>query len=131
MRCDFLVVGGGIAGASAGYFLAESGSVTVLEMEAVPGYHSTGRSAALFTEYYGNSVVRALTTASRGFYLAPPPGFTEPLLTPRGVLALCRAGRATDRGVGPAHHLHRAAHAGRADRADRGGDRRRGRGACR
>jgi D-arginine dehydrogenase len=92
MRCDFLVVGGGIAGASAGYFLAESGSVTVLEMEAVPGYHSTGRSAALFTEYYGNSVVRALTRASRGFYLAPPPGFTEPLLTPRGVLALCPHG---------------------------------------
>jgi D-arginine dehydrogenase len=66
--------------------------VTILEMEAVPGYHSTSRSAALFTEYYGNSVVRALTRASRGFYLAPPPGFTEPLLTPRGVLALCPHG---------------------------------------
>ena len=92
MRCDFLVVGGGIAGVSAGYFLADSGSVTVLEMEAVPGYHSTGRSAALFTEYYGNEAVRALTRASRGFYLAPPPGFTEPLLTPRGVLALCPHG---------------------------------------
>jgi D-arginine dehydrogenase len=92
MWCDFLVVGGGIAGASVGYFLADFGSVTVLEMEAVPGYHSTGRSAALFTEYYGNSVVRALTKASRAFYLAPPPGFTEPLLTPRGVLALCPHG---------------------------------------
>jgi D-arginine dehydrogenase len=92
MRCDFLVVGGGIAGASAGFFLAEFGSVTVLEMEAVPGFHSTGRSAALFTEYYGNGVVRALTRASRGFYLAPPPGFTGPLLSPRGVLALCPHG---------------------------------------
>jgi D-arginine dehydrogenase len=92
MECDFLVVGGGIAGASAGYFLADFGRVTVLEMEAVPGYHSTGRSAALFTEYYGNSVVRALTRASREFYLAPPPGFAGPLLTPRGVLALCPHG---------------------------------------
>lgn len=92
MGCDFLVVGGGIAGASAGYFLAESGSVTVLEMEAVPGYHSTGRSAALFSEYYGNSLVRALTVASREFYLAPPFGFNEQLLTPRGVLALCPHG---------------------------------------
>lgn len=92
MSCDFLVVGGGIAGASVGYFLASSGSVTVLEMEAVPGYHSTGRSAALFTEYYGNGVVRALTRASRAFYRAPPPGFTRPLLTPRGVLALCPHG---------------------------------------
>lgn len=66
--------------------------MTVLEMEPVPGYHSTGRSAALFTEYYGNAVVRALTRASREFYLAPPPGFTRPLVTPRGVLALCPHG---------------------------------------
>jgi D-arginine dehydrogenase len=92
VSCDFLVVGGGIAGASVGYFLASSGTVTVLEMESVPGYHSTGRSAALFTEYYGNDVVRALTRASRSFYLAPPDGFTRPLLTPRGVLALCPHG---------------------------------------
>lgn len=92
MESDFLVVGGGIAGASVGYFLADYGSVTVLEMEPVPGYHSTGRSAALFTEYYGNGVVRALTRASREFYLAPPPGFTRPLVTPRGVLALCPHG---------------------------------------
>lgn len=92
MWSDFLVVGGGIAGASAGYFLAGFGSVTVLEMEAVPGYHSTGRSAALFSEYYGNSVVRALTAASKGFYRTPPAGFTQPLLTPRGVLALCPHG---------------------------------------
>jgi D-arginine dehydrogenase len=92
MWSDFLVVGGGIAGASVGYFLSDFGSVTVLEMEAVPGYHSTGRSAALFSEYYGNRVVRALTAASRGFYLAPPPGFTQPLLRPRGVLALCPHG---------------------------------------
>ena len=92
MRSDFLVVGGGIAGASAGYFLAASGTVTLLEAEAVPGYHATGRSAALFSEYYGNAVVRALTAASRPFYAAPPPGFTAPLLSPRGVLALCPHG---------------------------------------
>lgn len=92
MRSDFLVIGGGIAGASAGYFLAESGSVTLLERESVPGYHSTSRSAALFSEYYGNGVVRALTAASRQFYGSPPPGFTRPLVTPRGVLALCPHG---------------------------------------
>lgn len=92
MGTDFLVVGAGIAGASVGYFLAGHGSVTVLEMERAPGFHSTGRSAALFTEYYGNSVVRALTRASREFYLAPPSGFTRPLVTPRGVLALCPHG---------------------------------------
>ena len=92
MRTDFLVVGGGIAGASAGYFLAAHGQVTLLEREAVAGYHSTGRSAALFSEYYGNRAVRALTAASRTFYTAPPPGFRQELLSPRGVLALCPRG---------------------------------------
>jgi D-arginine dehydrogenase len=92
VTCDFLIIGGGIAGASAGYFLSASGRVTLLEAEAVPGSHSTSRSAALFSEYYGNSVVRALTAASRPFYFAPPPGFTTPLVTPRGVLALCPHG---------------------------------------
>jgi D-arginine dehydrogenase len=92
VRSDFLVIGGGIAGASAGYFLSAAGHVTLLEREAVPGYHSTSRSAALFSEYYGNRVVRALTAASRRFCAAPPAGFATPLLTPRGVLALCPRG---------------------------------------
>ncbi len=90
---DVLILGGGIAGACAGYFLAERAAVTLLEMEDVPGYHSTSRSAALFSEYYGNRCVRALTAASRPFFEAPPPGFAEhPLLAPRGVLALAPHG---------------------------------------
>jgi D-arginine dehydrogenase len=90
---DFLVIGGGIAGAGAGYFLAGSGHVTLLEAEPVPGLHSTGRSAALFSEYYGNSVVRALTAASRPFFTTPPPGFAaHPLLAPRGTVTLCPPG---------------------------------------
>ena len=43
----------------------------VLEREAQPGYHSTGRSAALFMETYGTPAIRALTRASRAFYAAP------------------------------------------------------------
>jgi D-arginine dehydrogenase len=87
MSADFLIVGGGIAGASAGYFLAERGQVTVLEREDSLGYHSTGRSAALYTETYGNAPIRALTVCSGPFFRNPPPGFSEhPLLSPRGVL---------------------------------------------
>lgn len=90
---NFLIVGGGVAGASAGYFLAEFGTVTLLEMEHAPGYHATGRSAALFSEYFGSPAVRTLTTASRSFLTTPPPGFADgPLLTPRGVLTLCPVG---------------------------------------
>src|SRR6185312_10595051 len=59
--------------------------VVVLEQEALPGVHSTGRSAALFSETYGNATVRALSRASRAFLTSPPDGFGEaPLLTPRG-----------------------------------------------
>src|SRR5882757_9223014 len=90
---DFLVLGGGMAGASAGYFLAAAGSVRLLEMEQVPGYHSTGRSAALYSEYYGGRVVRALTSASKPFFTAPPTHVATSLLSPRSVLALCPAGR--------------------------------------
>lgn len=93
METDFLVVGGGIAGAGVGYFLAGSGPVTLLEAESVPGVHSTGRSAALFSEYYGNGVVRALTAASRSFFTGPPAGFADhPLLAPRGTVTLCLPG---------------------------------------
>ena len=46
---DFLIVGGGIAGASVGFWLSRYGSVLLLEREEHPGYHSTGRSAALPT----------------------------------------------------------------------------------
>ncbi|SVE11554.1 uncharacterized protein METZ01_LOCUS464408, partial [marine metagenome] len=58
----------------------------------MPGYHTTGRSAAVFTEAYGNRAIRGITAASRAFYDAPPEGFGEdPLLTPRGALFIGRA----------------------------------------
>lgn len=92
-HCDFLVIGAGIAGASVACFLAPHGSVVLLERESQPGYHSTGRSAALFLESYGTPQVRALTAASRGFLESPPEGFSEhPLLGPRGCLLVAAPG---------------------------------------
>jgi D-arginine dehydrogenase len=87
IKADFVVVGGGIAGASIAYWLAPRARVIVLEREPQPGYHSTGRSAALFMESYGPAQVRALTRASRAFFERPPEGFAaQPLLAPRGEL---------------------------------------------
>lgn len=85
---DVIVVGAGMAGASVGWQLAQAGQrVLVLERESQPGYHTTGRSAALFEEHYGPEQVQALTRASRAFYEHPPAGFTEhALLHPRGVM---------------------------------------------
>lgn len=93
MQYDFAVIGAGIAGASVTYHLAGSGRVALLERESQPGYHATGRSAAMFMETYGPPAVRALTRASRAFFAAPPPGFTEhPVLTPRGAMHVARVG---------------------------------------
>jgi D-arginine dehydrogenase len=91
---DFLIIGGGIAAASTGYWLAQHGRVLLLEAESQPGYHATGRSAALFMESYGPPQVRALTRASRAFFEAPPAGFSEhPLLAPRGAMMVAIQGQ--------------------------------------
>ncbi|HRH86911.1 MAG TPA: FAD-dependent oxidoreductase [Rubrivivax sp.] len=94
MDSDFLIIGAGIAGASIGYFLAPHGRVTLLEHESQPGYHSTGRSAALFLASYGTPQVRALTLASRAFFESPPDGFADSaILTPRGTLFVAAPGQ--------------------------------------
>src|ERR1700688_4472576 len=93
---DVIIVGGGIAGAGAAYEIAAFASVILLERESRCGYHSTGRSAASFTENYGNAVVRRLAIASRAFLDKPPPGFCEhPLLTPQPVITIARTDQLT------------------------------------
>jgi D-arginine dehydrogenase len=92
--CDVLVVGAGIAGASAAADIAGDAKVILLERESQPGYHSTGRSAALYIRNYGSKSVRALTAASFGFFTAPPENFAEqPLLSRRGALELAHEGQ--------------------------------------
>ena len=92
-HADVVVIGGGIAGVSVAYELSRSLGVTLLEMEPTLAYHTTGRSAATFLETYGGEQVRALTTASRPFFEAPPEGFDPVLATPRPLLQIALAGR--------------------------------------
>jgi len=77
---DIIVIGGGIAGLSAAARLSDLGRVTLLEREAATGYHTSGRSAALFDETYGLPSTVALNRASRA-YLAQ-----TGVLSPRGAL---------------------------------------------
>lgn len=92
-NCDFLIIGAGVSGAAAGYELVKSGKVVMLEAEDAPGYHSTGRSAALFTRNYGPALVRAISSASFDFLSNPPAGFADhPLLTPRGGMSVALHG---------------------------------------
>lgn len=88
---EFIVIGAGIAGASAAYELAKLGSTVILERESQPGYHTTGRSAAVFSEIYGNATIRGLTVGSRSFFASPPGGFCEhPLWKQRHSVMIAR-----------------------------------------
>ncbi|MBS1301242.1 FAD-dependent oxidoreductase [Loktanella sp. SALINAS62] len=82
---DFIVIGGGIAGLSAAAELATLGHVTVLEREPQTGYHSSGRSAALFEQNYGKPTTRALNRASRDTHAAMS------VLSPRGLMIVGQA----------------------------------------
>jgi len=88
---DTIVIGGGIAGAAVAANLASSQRVAIIERESQPGYHSTGRSAAQFSEIYGGAAIRALSRVSRSFFFEPPAGFAAgPLVTARGSLFFAR-----------------------------------------
>jgi len=86
---DYLIIGAGISGAAAGYELSLHGRTLIVEMEAHPGYHSTGRSAALYTPNYGPDLVRKINKLSSTFLTSPPAGFTHSsLLTHRGMMTV-------------------------------------------
>ena len=96
---DVIVIGGGIAGTSVAAELADGGGdraalrVVVLEREPRLGYHTTGRSAAVYAPSYGPTTVRALTRASRHAFSTPAPDGT-PLTLPRTALFVARADQA-------------------------------------
>jgi len=97
---DIIIIGAGMAGASAAWALAGQKRVLLVEREDQPGYHSTGRSAALFTENYGTDSVRALTRAARAFFEQPPDGFCQhALMAPRGALSLATAEQEASHGA--------------------------------
>lgn len=84
---DIIIVGGGIAGFGIAAFLGKNVRALLLEKEAFPGVHATGRSAALFSETYGSEPIRALSRAGKAFLSDPPEAFqlASPL-RPRGCL---------------------------------------------
>ena len=86
---DVVVIGAGIAGATCAAALAPTHRVALIEAEEAAGYHSTGRSAAIWFVNYGPPDVRHLTALSRDFLENPPAGFAEhPLHRPRAMLFL-------------------------------------------
>jgi D-arginine dehydrogenase len=92
-RADIVIVGAGIAGASLAAEVSPHASVLLLEAEDQPGYHSTGRSAAFWSESYGGPLVQPLTTASKDFLADPPTDFSyTTFLKPRGAIHIAEEG---------------------------------------
>jgi D-arginine dehydrogenase len=88
---EVIIVGCGIAGASLAYFLSRRGltDIVILEREEQPGYHSTGRSAAVLVELDFISSVLQLTILAADFLRNPPEGFSQnPLLKRYGILVM-------------------------------------------
>ena len=93
MDYDVAIVGGGMAGFTIAAQLPVGLKVCLLESEGDFGYHSTGRSAALFSTTYGPADIRRMSRASKAFFDAPPPGFCEvPLVRDRGAMMVAAPG---------------------------------------
>jgi len=90
IETDIAIIGAGMAGASLAAMLGDTARVLLIDQEAQPGYHSTGRSAAFWSEGYGGPRIQPLTTAS-GPWLADH-GF----LAPRGCVHIADAAGEAD-----------------------------------
>lgn len=87
ISADIVIIGAGIAGAGLAAALGRGPKVVLVEQESQPGYHSTGRSAAIFIQNYGNAAIQGLSRASAPMFAgADPQYFPSPLLSPRGLL---------------------------------------------
>ncbi|MCZ4282569.1 FAD-binding oxidoreductase [Kiloniella laminariae] len=93
---DVLVIGGGIAGIGAAARISPEASVTVLEAMNAFGYHSTGRSAAIFIRNYGNKTLRALNAVSEPVLLEPEGISDSSLLSPRGEILVATEAEVDD-----------------------------------
>lgn len=90
---DFIIIGGGIAGASAGFELCKKGRVIIVEKESQAGYHTTGRSSAIFQKSYNkcDPLLNILVRTSEDFLRHPPEGFApQPLLEDRPLIYITR-----------------------------------------
>ena len=97
MDFDIVVIGAGMAGATATAHLSAERRVALIETEETAGYHTTGRSAAMWIQNYGPPDVRTLSRLSRPFFETPPLGFTDvPLMRRRPMLLLATEAQLPD-----------------------------------
>jgi D-arginine dehydrogenase len=80
-RCEYLIVGAGFAGAATAYHLSRRGAenIVVLEQEAVPGFHASGRNAAMLRQCVPDADLVGLTRDGANFIRNLPDDWSEPV----------------------------------------------------
>lgn len=74
---DYVIIGAGLAGAATAYRLTarDAGTVLLVEQEAIAGYHSSGRNAAMIRQCVSDRAIADLTRAGAEFLRNPPANF--------------------------------------------------------
>jgi D-arginine dehydrogenase len=93
LTADVVIVGAGFAGAATAYHLARRGvaRIVIVEQEARPGLHSSGRNAALGRQVVTDPAIATLAIEGMRFMAVPPPGLaSHEYLRQSGSLILAR-----------------------------------------
>ncbi len=81
LSCEYLIIGAGFAGAATAYHLSRRGVADILlvEQEAIPGFHSSGRNAAMIRQCVSDPDLLALTRDGSRFLRNLPHDWPEPV----------------------------------------------------
>ncbi|HET8564336.1 MAG TPA: FAD-dependent oxidoreductase, partial [Candidatus Binatia bacterium] len=81
ISCDYIIIGAGFAGAATAYHLACRGvtDVILLEQEAVAGFHSSGRNAAMIRQCVSDPALVRLTRDGAAFLRQQPSDWPSPV----------------------------------------------------
>ncbi|HWO40405.1 MAG TPA: FAD-dependent oxidoreductase, partial [Candidatus Eisenbacteria bacterium] len=78
---DYVVIGAGFGGAAVAYHLArrDAGDILLLEREPIPGYHASGRNAAMIRQCVPDPAVLALAREGAAFLRQLPGDWPVPV----------------------------------------------------
>ena len=78
---ECVIIGAGFAGAATAYHLARRGltDITLLEQETIPGFHSSGRNAAMIRQCVSEPALFDLTRDGAAFLRNLPSDWPEPV----------------------------------------------------
>ena len=78
---EYVIIGAGFAGAATAYHLARRGvtDIILLEQEAIPGFHSSGRNAAMVRQCVSEPALFSLTHDGAAFLRNLPVDWPEPV----------------------------------------------------